>query len=87
MILITQTYKTKNITITRYYFTFPVPGKKKNSKLKLSEIELKMIIKTKKHDLCSNWQIVFMSYTNKKTLIDLHEILIVKNLKEVHQIF
>ena len=46
-----------------------------------------MIIKMKKHNLCSNWQIVFMSDTNKQTLIDLHEILIVKNLKEVHQIF
>ena len=43
-----------------------------------------MIIKTKKHDLCSNWLIVFMSDTNKQTLIDLHEILIVKNLEEVH---
>ena len=41
-----------------------------------------MIIKTKKHNLCSNWQIVFMSDTNKQKFIDLHEILIVKNLKE-----
>ena len=24
----------------------------------------------KKHDLCSNWQIIFMSDTNKQTLID-----------------
>ena len=37
----------------------------------------------KKHNLCSNWQIVFMSDTDKQTLIDLY----VKNLKEVHQIF
>ena len=41
----------------------------------------------KKHNLYSNWQIVFMSDTNNQTLIDLCEILIVKNLKEVHQIF
>ena len=61
--------------------------KKENSKLKQSEIEVKMIIKMKKHNLCSNWQIVFMSDTDKQTLIDLYEILIVKNLKEVHQIF
>ena len=60
--------------------------KKENSKLKQSEIEVKMIIKMKKHNLCSNWQIVFMSDTDKQTLIDLYEILIVKNLKEVHQI-
>ena len=46
-----------------------------------------MITKMKKYDLCSNWQIVFMSDTKKQTLIDLYEILIVKNLKEVHQIF
>ena len=38
-----------------------------------------------KNNSCSNWQIVFMSDTNKQTLIDLHEILIVKNLKEVQQ--
>ena len=41
----------------------------------------------KKHNLCSNWQIIFMSDTDKQTLIDLSEILIVKNLKEVHQSF
>ena len=46
-----------------------------------------MIIKMKKHNLCPNWQIVFMSDTDKQTPIDLYEILIVKNLKEVHQIF
>ena len=46
-----------------------------------------MIIKTIKRNLCSNWQIGFMSHTDKQTLIDLYEILIVKNLKEVHQIF
>ena len=73
--------------ITKYYFIFPVPGKKENSKLKQSETEVKMITKMKKNDLCSNWQIVFMSDTKKQTLIDLYEILIVKNLKEVHQIF
>ena len=61
--------------------------KKENSKLKQSEIEVKMIIKMKKHNLCSNWQIVFMSDIKKQTLIDLYEILIVKNLKEAHQIF
>ena len=42
-----------------------------------------MVIKIKKHNLCSNWQIVFMSDADT----DLYEILIVKNLKEVHQIF
>ena len=41
----------------------------------------------KKHNLYSNWQIVFMSETDKQKLIDLYEILIVKNVKEVHQIF
>ena len=45
-----QTYKTKNITITRYYYIFPVPGKK-GEKIKLSEIEVKTIIKMKKHNL------------------------------------
>ena len=29
-----------------------------------------MIIKMKKHNLCSNWQIVFMSDIDKQTLID-----------------
>ena len=29
IILITQTYKIKNITITRYYCMFPAPGKNK----------------------------------------------------------
>ena len=43
-----------------------------------------MIIKMKKPNLCSNWQIVFMSDTKKQTLIDLYEILSLKNLKEVH---
>ena len=62
-------YKTKNITITRYYFIFPVHGKKKNSKLKQSEIKVKMIMKMKKHNSCSNWEIVFMSDTNRQTLI------------------
>ena len=46
-----------------------------------------MTIKMKKHNLRSNWQIVFMSDTDKQTLIDIYEILIVENLKEVHQIF
>ena len=46
-----------------------------------------MTIKMKKQNLCSNWQIGFMSRTDKQTLIDLYVILIVKNLKEVHQIF
>ena len=46
-----------------------------------------MIIKIEKNNLCSNWQIVFMSDTNNETLIHFYEILIVKNLKEVHQIF
>ena len=50
-------------------------------------MEVKIIIKMKKHNLCSNWQIVFMKDTDKQTLIGLYEILSVKNLKEVHQIF
>ena len=41
----------------------------------------------KKLDLCSNWQIVFISDTDKQTLIDLYEILINLNLSKVHQIF
>ena len=41
----------------------------------------------KKHDLCSNWQIFFMSDTDKQTLIDLYEIFVIKNLKDVDQIF
>ena len=45
IILITQTYKTKNITITRYYFILPVPGKKEKNKLIPSEIEVYMITK------------------------------------------
>ena len=87
IILITQTHKTKNITIARYYLISAVPGKKENSKLKQSEIEAKIIMKMKKHNLCSNWEIVFMSDTYRQTLIGIYEILFVKNLKEVHQIF
>ena len=56
-------------------------------KLKQSEIDVKMIIKMKKHNLCSNWKIIFMNDTDKQTLIDLSEIFVIKNLKEVHQIF
>ena len=41
----------------------------------------------KKHNLWSNWQIVFLSDTDKQTLIDLYEIVVVKNLRKVHQIF
>ena len=37
----------------------------------------------KKHNLCSNWQIVFMSDADKQTPINVY----VKNVKEVHQIF
>ena len=59
----------------------------KGKKLKQSETEIKMIIKIKKHNLCSSWQIAFMSDTFKQTLIDLYEILVIKNLKEAHQIF
>ena len=53
IILITQTCKTKNITITRYYFIFPVPDKKEKNKLEQTEIEVKMTIKMKKHNLHS----------------------------------
>ena len=58
---------------------FQYPGKRGKNKLKQSEIEVKMIIKMKKHNLCSNWQIGFIRDTD--------EILVIKNLKEVHQIF
>ena len=44
---------------------------KKGKKKKKSEIEVKMIIKMKKHNLCSNRKIVFMSDTEKQTLTDL----------------
>ena len=47
-ILITQIYKTKNITITRYYLIFQVPGKREKNKLKQSEIDVKMITKSEK---------------------------------------
>ena len=40
-----------------------------------------MIIKMKKHDLCSNWQIIFMRDTDKQTLVYLYEILIVEDFK------
>ena len=86
IILITQTNKKKNIIIISYYFIYPVTEKKEKNKLKQSEIKVKMIIKTKKHNLCSNWQIVFMSDIDKQRLIDLYEILIINNLKEAHQI-
>ena len=84
IILITQTYKAytdlyKNIKITRYYCVFPVPGKKKKSKPKQSRIEVNIIIKMKKHNLCANCQIVFMNDTCKQRLIDLYEILIIEN--------
>ena len=45
-----------------------------------------MIIKMKKHNLCSNWQIIFIS-DNEQKLIDLYEIFVIMNLKEVHQMF
>ena len=41
-----------------------------------------MTIKLKKHSFCSYWQINFMSDTDKRTLIDLYEISIAKNLKQ-----
>ena len=40
----------------------------------------------KKHNLCSNWQIFFMSDADKQTLNDIFVILIIKNLEEIHQI-
>ena len=43
-----------------------MPGKKGKNKLKQSETEVKMIIKVKKHNLWSNWQIDFMSDTDKQ---------------------
>ena len=52
--------------------------KKGKNKLKQPEIEVKMIIKMKKHNLCSSWQIILMNDTDKRTLIDLYEIFIVQ---------
>ena len=83
IIFITQAYKIKkcyNHQVLLYIFN---AWEKVKNKLKQSEIEVKMI-KMKKHNLCSNWQIVFMSDTDKQTLIDLYEIL---GSSEVHQIF
>ena len=40
-----------------------------------------MIIKIEKYNLFSNWQIVFMSNTDKQTLIDPYEIFVIKNLR------
>ena len=51
---------------------FQYLGKRGKNKLKQSEIEVKMIIKMNKHNLCSNWQIVFMRYTHEQVLISLH---------------
>ena len=68
IIIITQTNRTKNITITRYYCLFP---------------EVKMVLKIKKHNLCSNWQVVFTSCTHKQTLIDHYEIFSIKNFKKI----
>ena len=45
LIFITESYKTGNITITRFYFIFQVPEKKEKKKKKQSEIEVKIIIK------------------------------------------
>ena len=67
IILITQTDKIKkyyNHEVLFYISSTSEKGKQKTKKLKQSEIEVKMIIKMKKHNLCSNWQIVFMSDTN-----------------------
>ena len=83
IIFIKQAYKIKkcyNHQVLLYIFS---AWEKVKNKLKQSEIEVKMI-KMKKHNLCSNWQIVFMSDTDKQTLIDLYEIL---GSSEVHQIF
>ena len=56
IILITQTYKQKNITIISCYCIFPVTEKKEKNKLKTSEKEVKTVIKMKRHNLCSNCQ-------------------------------
>ena len=48
--------------------------KKEEDKLKKFEREVKMIIKMRN----VVWQIVFMSDTNKETLIDLYEILMLR---------
>ena len=78
IILITQTYKTKKYHNQQVLFYISSTWEKaKKEKLKQSEIEVKMIIKMKKHNLCSNWQIVFMSDTDKQTLIDLYEIFVI----------
>ena len=51
--------------------------KKEKNKLKQSQTEEKMIMKMKKHNLRSNWQIVFINVTDKQILIDIYEILII----------
>ena len=43
-----------------------------------------MITKMEKNLTLAN---SFISDTDKQTLIDIYEVLIIKNLKEVHQIF
>ena len=45
IILIKQTYKAKNIPITRYCCIFPLAERKDRNKLKRSEIEVKIIMK------------------------------------------
>ena len=65
IVLVTQIYKTKNITIPSYYCIFPVPGRNRKNKIKQYEIEVKIIIKIKRHNLSSNWQIDFMSNSDK----------------------
>ena len=76
----------KQITLqsqgTIVYFPYLRKRRKLNKKSEVEVIEMK-----KKHDLCSNWQIVFISDTDKQTLIDLYEILINLNLNKVHKIF
>ena len=52
--------KQKSITIIRCYCLFLVTRNKEKIELEQPETELKMIIKRKRHNLCSNWQIVFI---------------------------
>ena len=73
-----------------YYFIFPVPRNKEKNSLKRSEIEVNIILKRKKHNSCSDWQIVSIKFRTmliNRYVFDLYEILIIKNSKEVHEIF
>ena len=56
---------------------------KGKNKLKQSELKVKMITTMKKQFVLK----LAYSFSVKQTLLDLYEIVVIKNLKEVHQIF